>query len=76
MKSAYKIPVLIFFFLCFSFLSFAEEKIYTNEDLKQAPSLDRDSRIDPATGKVINNEREASVITSYSIHYTKLYDRP
>ncbi len=60
MKSAYKIPVLIFFFLCFSFLMFAEEKVYTNEDLKQAPSLDRDSRIDPATGKVINNEREAS----------------
>lgn len=60
MKSAYKIPVLIFFFLCFSFLMFAEEKVYTNEDLKQAPSLDRDSRIDPATGKVIKDEREAS----------------
>ena len=59
MESAYKIPVLIFFFLCFSFLTFAEEEVYTNEDLKQAPSLDRDSRIDPATGKVIKNEREA-----------------
>jgi hypothetical protein len=60
MASAYKIPALIFFFLCFSFLTFAEEKVYTNEDLKPAPSLDRDSRIDPATGKVIKDEGEAS----------------
>lgn len=60
MESVYKIPVLIFFFLCFSFLTFAEEEVYTNKDLKQAPSLDRDSRIDPATGKVIKDERESS----------------
>ncbi len=60
MESVYKIPVLVFFILCFSFLTFADDKVYTNEDLKQAPSLDRNSRIDPVTGKVIKNERESS----------------
>jgi len=60
MESAYKIPALIFLFLCLSFLTYAKEDVYTNEDLKQAPSLDRDSRIDPATGNVIKNERDAS----------------
>ena len=60
MDSAYKILALIFLLLCFSFVTFAEEKVYTNEDLKRAPSLDRDARIDPATGKVIKDERDVA----------------
>jgi hypothetical protein len=57
------ISVVIFIVLCFSFSSFAEEKVYTNKDLERAPSLDRDSKIDPATGKVINQKDVSSKAT-------------
>ncbi len=59
MGSIYKIPVAIFFVLCFSFSSLAEKKVYTNEDLKPDSSLNKVSRVDPATGKV-NNPKDAS----------------
>ena len=54
MDCMYRIPLAIFFLLCFSFSSLAGEKVYTNADLKRGTSLDRNSRVDPATGKVIN----------------------
>jgi hypothetical protein len=59
MGSMCKIPVAIFFLLCFSFSSLAEEKVYTNEDLKPDSSLNKVSMVDPATGKV-NNPKDAS----------------
>lgn len=54
MGSKCGIPVLLLFFLFLSLPSLAAQKVYTNADLKPpAPTLERDSRIDPVTGKVI-----------------------
>jgi hypothetical protein len=55
MESKWRAPVLIVFFLCLSFSSVAAGKVYTNADLKHAPTLDRNSRIDPLTGEVIRD---------------------
>lgn len=55
------IPVLLCCFCCcLSLSAFAAEKVYTNKDLHNSPSLNRHSRIDPATGKVIKDTESAS----------------
>ncbi|MEJ2684485.1 MAG: PLD nuclease N-terminal domain-containing protein [Candidatus Sulfobium sp.] len=56
-----RIPVFLFFFLCLALPSYAGEKVYTNADLSTpAPSLDKNARIDPATGKVIRDANDSS----------------
>jgi hypothetical protein len=57
MRGRYAVPGLIFLFLCLALPSFAKDKVYTNADLKPGPSLERNSKIDPATGKEIKDEK-------------------
>ena len=54
------IALLAFLFAGLSSVCAAADKVYTNADLKPAPSLDRESRIDPETGKKINNAKDKS----------------
>lgn len=61
--------ILLLLFLCLSMPSFAAEKVYTNSDLRPpAPTLHRNSRIDPATGKLINDGKSASRSQGESWH--------
>ena len=54
--SACKIPIAIFFLLSFSFFCFAEEKVYTNKDLKRYPSSNKVSRGDQGKGKSVDSK--------------------
>lgn len=62
-----RIPVFLFLLLCLALPSYAGEKVYTNADLSTpAPSLDKDSRIDPATGKVTRDDNNAPYDMTHS----------
>jgi Phospholipase_D-nuclease N-terminal len=60
MGSKCRIAVLLVLFSCLSLSPVAAGKVYTNTDLKHPPSLDRNSKIDPVTGKVIKDANDAS----------------
>lgn len=57
MGGKWNIPVFLLLFLLLSSSSLASAKVYTNADLKPpAPTLDRNSKVDPVTGKVTESK--------------------
>jgi len=63
MGSTFKIPVAIFFLLCFSFSSLAAEKVYTNKDLKPGSSLDKASGEKVYTDKDLKHDSSSYAVS-------------